>query len=229
MPVSRHPKLFAALRLAIVPLVILVALIAAWRLGYFELDRRRQLLSAVSRLHQLPGSEAVYVGAFAIAIAVVLPAWLGTLIGGALFGAVEGAALAWCGAILGTVISHLLARYIAKAPMRRLFGESKLLRKLRESDRVSALLRLRLLPVAPFAVLDYVAGVAGVSLRRLLIATMIGVVPSVVAYAYVGSEVMRGMVSQTQATHRAYWIAGAVTATMLLLSLVPALLRRGRE
>ena len=228
-PVPSSAKWAALLRLAVVPVLVMIALIAAFKLGYFELDKRRQMLDVVQRLRSVAGAEIVYVAGFALAIALVLPAWIATLIGGALFGAWKGAALAWCGALVGTVASHLLARYVARAPMRRLFGESRLLGALRDHDDVMYLLRLRVLPVAPFAVLDYVAGVAGVSLRRLLVATMLGVIPSVVAYAYVGSELMRGLVTHSEATRGAMWIAGAVTAGMLLLSVVPTLIRWIRE
>jgi uncharacterized membrane protein YdjX (TVP38/TMEM64 family) len=221
--------LLPLLRLAVVPIVVSVALFTAWKLGYFDLDKRRQLAEAVVRLKGVPGAEVVYILAFAVAITMVLPAFIVSLVGGALFGVWKGALLAWIGALAGTVGAHLLARHVARAPMRKVFGEHRLLRVLREHDDVMELLRLRIMPVAPFAVLDYVAGVAGVSLRRLMLATMLGVVPSVVAYTFVGSELIRGLVTQSQASHRGLWIAGAVTVAMLLLSLVPGLFRWMRE
>lgn len=227
--VPRPRKLVPILRLAVVPVLVAIALIAAWKLGYFRLDRTRQLLEAVRRIHDIPGSEALYVLAFAVAIALLLPAWIATLLGGAVFGFLEGAALAMAGALAGTVLAHLLARYVAKVPMRRLFGEHRLLKQLREHDSVMALLRLRILPVAPFAVLDYVAGVAGVSLRRLFLATMIGVIPSIIAYSYVGSELVRGIVTSSQGSRRALWIAAGVTVAMLLVSVMPGLIRRLRH
>jgi len=217
------------LRLAVVPAVVIVALYAAWKLGYFELDKRRHLAETVAHMKGVPGAEVVYVIAFAAAIAMLLPAWIAALVGGALFGVLKGALLAWVGALAGTVGTHLLARHVARAPMKKVFGEHRLLRVLREHDDVMELLRLRIMPVAPFAVLDYVAGVAGVSLRRLLLATMLGVVPSVIAYTYVGSELIRGIVTQSQASHRALWIAAGVTVGMLLVSVVPGLLRWMRE
>jgi uncharacterized membrane protein YdjX (TVP38/TMEM64 family) len=218
-----------ALRLAVVPLVVIAALAVAWKLGYFDLDKRRQLVDTVARFNSVNGSEVVYIVAFAIAITILLPAWIASLVGGAVFGVWKGAALAWVGALLGTIFTHLLARHVARAPMRKLFGEHRLLRRLREHDDVMELLRLRIMPVAPFAVLDYVAGVAGVSLRRLLLATMLGIIPSVIAYTYVGSELIRGLISRSEASRTALWIAGGVTVGMLLVSVVPGLLRKWRE
>jgi uncharacterized membrane protein YdjX (TVP38/TMEM64 family) len=219
----------SALRLAAVPLFVIVALVVAWKMGYFNLDKRQQLVDMVERMRGVPGAEIVYVVAFAIAITILLPAWIASLVGGALFGVWKGAVLAWAGGLAGTILTHLIARHVARAPMRKLFGEHRLLKQLRDHDDVMELLRLRIMPVAPFGVLDYVAGVAGVSLRRLLLATMLGVIPSVIAYTYVGAELIRGLVTRSEASRTALWIAGAVTVGMLLVSVVPGVVRRMRE
>lgn len=226
---THERKLISQLRLAALPVIVIVAVLVAWKLGYFELERRQRLFDTVQRVRVLPGIEAVYVVAYALAITICLPAAVATVLGGAIFGAWFGALLAWLGSLAGTVLAHFLARSVARAPARRLFGEHRLLRQLKDHDDVFALLRLRVLPVAPFAVLDYVAGVAGVSLPRLLLATMIGVIPSVVAYTYVGAELLRGIVSKSEASHRALSIAGAVTLLMLLLSVAPRLWQKKRN
>jgi uncharacterized membrane protein YdjX (TVP38/TMEM64 family) len=210
------------LRLAVLPAIAGVAILAAWKFGYFELERRQRLVEIVEQIRRWPGSEIVYVAAYALTISVCLPAAIGTFVGGAVFGTWKGAVLAWIGALVATIVAHFLARSLARAPVNRLFRHHRLLRELKEHDSVLTLLRLRLLPVAPFAVLDYIAGVSGVSLRRLVQATTIGVIPSVVAYAYAGSELLRGFLSSTGASHRAFWIAGTVTLVMITLSLLPA-------
>jgi uncharacterized membrane protein YdjX (TVP38/TMEM64 family) len=217
------------LRLIALPVVIIVALFIAWWLGYFDLERRQHFGQAVEHIRRWPWVETAYVLGYAITLALCFPAAVATTLGGAVFGVWQGALLAWLGSLVGTVLAHALARSVARAPLRRLFGEHRLLRELKDHDSVPALLRLRLLPVAPFAVLDYVAGVAGASLRRLLLATMAGIIPSVLAYAYVGSELMKGFVSRTEASHRALWIAGGVTIVMFTLSAVPSIVQRLRD
>lgn len=222
-------KLISQLRVAALPVVAIVAVLVAWKLGYFELEHRQRLFDTVQRLRVLPGVEVAYVAAYAIAITLCLPAAVATLLGGAIFGAWIGALLAWLGSLAGTVLAHFFARTVARAPARRLFGEHRLLRLLKNNDGVLALLRLRVLPLAPFGVLDYVAGIAGVSLPRLLLATMIGVIPSVVAYTYVGAELLRAIVAKREASHRALWIAGGVTLLMLLVSVAPRLWHKMRD
>ncbi len=228
-PVPRWAKTVSFLRLAAIPAAMIVALIAAWKLGYFDLDRRRELVEAVGRLRATPGAELAYVVGFGVAIAFLLPSWIATLVGGALFGVWKGALLAWMGALCGTVLAHLVARGIARKPVQRLFGSHRMLLRLREHDDVMELLRLRVLPLAPFAVLDYAAGISGASLRRLFLATMLGTIPAALAYAYVGSQLVRGIISERSASRQALLIAAGVSVSMWLLSLAPALVRRLRE
>lgn len=229
-PARKPGKSFAIARLILVPLLVVIGVIVAWRMGYFQMDKRQHLAELAIRFHALPWSEVVFVSVYAIAIAVLLPASVVTTLGGAVFGSWEGAVLAWLGALVGTCLTHVLARRVMRGPIQRVFGEHKLLRRLRERGDLTALFRLRILPIAPFATLDYVAGIAGVSLPRLLIVTMVGVIPSVVAYSYVGAAIIQGMLPGAHdSSHRALWIAGGVTAAMLLISGIPMLLHRGRE
>ena len=211
------------------PAIAVTAIVVAWKFGYFDLERRQRLLDVVHQARRWPGAEILYVALYALTISVCLPAAIATFVGGAIFGAWKGALLAWTGALVATVAAHYLARSVARAPVNRLFRHHRLLRELKEHDNVPTLLRLRLLPVAPFAVLDYVAGVSGASLKRLVYATMIGVIPSVIAYSYAGAELLRGIVSSSGASHRAFWIAGTVTVVMMALSMIPAAIQWLRD
>lgn len=217
------------LRLFAIPAVAVIAIVVAWKSGYFELDSRRKLVETVQQLRLLPFVEAGFVAAYALAVTMVLPAAVLTVLGGAIFGPWIGALLAWGGSMIATALAHWLGHSIARQPLKRLFGEHRLLKQLRDLRGVVPLFRLRLIPVAPFAVLAYIAGLADVSLRRLLLATALGVIPSVAAYSYVGAKLLSGLVSEGEATKRGFWIAGGVTLAMVLLSVIPAIVRRARR
>lgn len=222
-------KLLSLVRLAIIPAIVIVALLIAWRTGYFEMDRRQSLLDTVQRLRLQDGIQIWFVLTYAVLITLSVPATVATLLGGAIFGSWKGALLAWIASLLGTVLAHWLSRSIARKPIQRLFGHHKLLRQLKDNDGVMNLFRLRIIPVAPFAVLGYIAGIAGVSLRRLLVATALAVIPSVAAYSYLGAELITGMTSPDDVSKRALWIAGAVTVAMLLASILPGIVQRLRD
>jgi uncharacterized membrane protein YdjX (TVP38/TMEM64 family) len=128
----------------------------------------------------------------------------------------------------GTLSAYMLARSIGKGSVRRFLGRHHLLERLRKRSDFWALLRLRVLPVAPFAVLDYLAGFFGVSLRALLLATAIGILPSLAAYTYVGAALVAGLESSGEAQFRALWIAGAVSFVTVCISLLPTVIRQFR-
>jgi uncharacterized membrane protein YdjX (TVP38/TMEM64 family) len=167
--------------------------------------------------------------AFTVIATLGLPITVLSILGGALFGTLRGVVLAWIAAMLATVAAYLLARSIGQDSIRRFLGRHRLLTRLRKRSDFWALVSLRNLPVAPFAVLNYLAGLVGISLRLLLLATAIGALPTLVAYAYAGSELVIGLEQAGQARARAFWIAGAVTLGMILIWLVPAVIRRLRE
>ena len=223
-------KAAAALRLAILPALVAIALLVAWKSGYLDLDRRQELAGAVESIRQLPGSSLFFVLIFAVAVSLCLPANAATWLAGALFGTWLGGAVAFAGGLLATMLGYWLARRIARRPLERLFGQHRLLRALKKRDDTATLFQLRVIPVAPFAVLTYVAGIAGVSLRKLLLATLIGGIPACLAHAFVGTQLMQGLTRSTGDAKRALLLAGGVTAGMLLISLVVGIIRRnGKE
>jgi uncharacterized membrane protein YdjX (TVP38/TMEM64 family) len=215
----RRIKFLGLVRAGALPAVVVVVLAIAWRLGYFELDRRQQLFETVQRLRLWRGIGLVYLFGYAIAVSVGLPSVIMTIIAGAIFGPRTGAFLAWSSCLLGTIFAHELARRIARKPIQRLFGRHQLLDRLKERGDVRTLARLRVIPAGPFAVLPYVAAVAGVSVKRLLLATALATLPGVIAYAYVGSALMRAVVSPAEASG-ALWVAGAISVVMPLVALV---------
>ena len=222
-------KVAAVVRLALLPALVATAVLVAWKTGYFDLNHRQQLARWVEEVRQLPGVYMVFVGLLALGIALCLPSNAGTWLAGALFGVWIGAALAIVSGLLATVIGYWMARTIAHKPIRHLFGDHRLLRALRRRDDIVTLFQLRVIPMAPFAVLTYVAGIAGVSLRRLMAATAIGGVPACLAHAFIGTQLMKGLTTSGGDARRALFIAGGVTATMLTASIVIAIIRKRRS
>lgn len=206
-----------------------MALAIAWRFGYFDLARGEQLVALLRQARHTAWAGPLYVIAYVLAATLGLPITLLSIVGGALFGAGRGLILAWTGAMVGTLTAYTLARSIGQRPVRRFLGRHHLLDRVRKRSDFWTLLRLRVLPVAPFAVLDYVAGLVGVSLRVLVLATAVGILPTMAAYTYAGAELVAGLEQAGEARFRAFWIAGALTFTMICISLAPAAIRQFRE
>jgi uncharacterized membrane protein YdjX (TVP38/TMEM64 family) len=208
---------------------VAIALVIAWRLGYFDLAQREALVDLLKRGRATAWAPPLYVAVYILAATVGLPTTPLSIIGGAIFGAVRGMAFGWIAEMVATVTSYTLARSIGQRPVRRFLGRHHLLERIKKRSDFSTLLRLRVLPLAPFAVLDYVAGLAGVPIRTLLLATAVGILPSIVGYTYAGAELAIGLEQTGVARLRSLWVAAALTTIMICISLAPAVIRRFRR
>ncbi|MEZ4278328.1 MAG: TVP38/TMEM64 family protein [Myxococcota bacterium] len=131
---------------------------------------------------------AVFVAGYAAAVVGFVPGSLLTLAGGALFGVARGVVYVFAAAVLGSTVSFLIARHLARdAVARRIEGDARFRaidRAIGEQGRRIVLL-LRLSPVFPFSLLNYALGLTRVRLIDYLIAA-VGMLPGTVLYVYLG-------------------------------------------
>lgn len=131
---------------------------------------------------------AIYIGWTVLALPGVVP----TLAGGALFGIVAGGALTIIGASVGATVAFVIGRRIGHTRVRRLLGRrAEGLERWLHSHGFLSLVYARLVPIVPFNLLNYAAGVAGMSLRSYVTATAIGILPGTLAYTALGSTASR--------------------------------------
>jgi uncharacterized membrane protein YdjX (TVP38/TMEM64 family) len=215
-------------RLALLAAVVALISVVAWRLGYFDMDGREAIASARRGAESSPFAPVLFVGAWALAVLLCLPTTILTLVGGALFGFGRGAFFAWSGALLGTGIAHSIARWIGPATITRLFGGHRIIERLGQRSDLRTLIPLRVLPLAPFGVLDYVTGIAGVPLRSVLLATALGMAPATLAYAFAGEKLGAGLSGSGGEARHALLLAGAVSLLVSGTAVVAWLIRRRR-
>lgn len=132
----------------------------------------------------------IFAAVYAVAATLFLPAAALTLIAGAVFGLGTGVVTVWIGATLAVALSFLLARYLARARVERMaqnnpkFGAiDKALGK--DGWKIVALLRLS--PVFPFNVQNYLYGVSSIRFWPCLIASAIFMLPGTFMYVYLGA------------------------------------------
>ena len=203
--------------LAIASIVLL-----AWRLGLFQLGDRQRLAEAIARVRGLSAAKAIFVGAYAIATAIGVPASPFTLAGGVLFGAWWGLALNWSGAMLGASLGYALASGLGGSLFRGpATGRRAQLAALGGAGGAWLLFRLRAIPVVPFALLNVASALVKMSWRRYLVATAAGIVPVTVVYTLFAASAAAGAAG---GGHRALVAALATGAAVVALSFVPRLL-----
>ncbi len=215
------------LKLAGLILLLIAAFLAARALGFFRLDDPAALADQVRALRERPHVALLFVGLYALATAIALPGSILTIVGGAIFGFQFGSLLNWIGASLGAMLAYLLARYLGLDAVRRLLGS----RAARVTDLAGAhgfttVLRLRLVPVVPFNVLNFAAGFAGVRFRDYMLGTLIGLIPGTAVYTYFADALLAGAAGARRDALIRLLVAGLLLAA---LSFVPGMVSKARK
>ena len=130
-----------------------------------------------------------------VGVTVVLgPAWALTLVAGLAYG-LWGLPLVVGAATLAACVAFLLGRHVARERVTKLVDDDRRLKALnravgQEGWKVVGLMRLS--PVFPFGLQNYLFGVTDVAFVPYALATMLGILPGTALYVYIGSPRQRG-------------------------------------
>ena len=215
------------LRAAILIGILVGTTLLAWKFGFFALRDPKRLAEAVRRARDIRLIAPLFVVSYAVIAGLGLPATPLTLAGGAIFGTVLGSLLNWCGAVMGASASFFLARLLGRDAVHGILGKwSEKLDALSARAGFATLFRLRLLPVVPFNVLSFAAGLAGIPFRSFLAATALGIIPGTLVYTYFADSLLAGVEG---ASRRAFVRVALAAALLLAISFAPSLIARLRR
>lgn len=132
----------------------------------------------------------VYIVAYALnTISIMPPIAALSLTAGLAFGEVWGAVYLMLGALIGTSATFLIARYFGRSLIDKI-----LKRKFKDLDDKIArngfmtILFFRVVPLVPYEVLNYAAGLSRIKFKDYFLATLFGLVPGVVIAAFFGGS-----------------------------------------
>ncbi|MGH8495126.1 MAG: TVP38/TMEM64 family protein [Gammaproteobacteria bacterium] len=135
----------------------------------------------------------VFAGAYVLATVLVMPAWPLSVIAGLAWGVAIGFPLVLVSATCGATLAFLVSRYLLREQVEHKAGQYRLFKAIDRavSDqgwRVVGLLRLS--PVVPFNLQNYLYGITGIRFRHYVAATFIGMIPGTLMYVYFGAAGM---------------------------------------
>lgn len=180
-----------------------------------------------------PEGLAIFCAAFVLATVLLLPSTPGSLAAGWLYGLLPGVVLVIAVSVLADAITFLIARRVGRARVERFLAKAPRLRVFDEalsSDGFRTVVLLRLSPLAPYNVLNYLFGVTSVSLRDYLTGSAVGSLPGTLLFVGIG-VVLRDTGAPADGTPPETWQTAAMLATValtLLASLGLAQLGRRR-
>lgn len=138
-----------------------------------------------------PWAPVVYIIGYMIRPLVFFPASILSIAGGLVFGPLFGTIYTVIGASLGALLSFGIARILGRDFVKPLLkGQLQRCDAFAERNSFSAVLFMRLLPIFPFDMVNYGAGLCGVNPAGYTMATVIGIIPGTFAYVYLGSSLM---------------------------------------
>jgi uncharacterized membrane protein YdjX (TVP38/TMEM64 family) len=154
---------------------------------------------------------------YGVATVAMVPGSIFDLAGGALFGPYLGTLLDLAGGTLGAALAFLVARYVARDWV-----------EIRAGPRLQAVMRsvgsdgwqfvafVRLVPIFPYNIVNYVLGVTRIPFHHYVLATVVFMAPSTIVYTWIGHAGRAAIAGDTDNLYYAL-IALGLLATMIFL------------
>lgn len=199
-PIPTAPKGLASRQLryklaALVVVMLSIVLLAlAW--SFSSLREWLNVDRIVVALRQLASAHGLLMAAltFAAALVVAVPLTFLTLVVVVAFGPLSGFVCAMLGAQVGALCSYGLGAALGRDIVRKLGGVrvNRISQKLAHRG-LFAVIAVRMVPVAPFAVVNVIAGASHIRLRDLLLGTLLGMAPGTLAIAVFVETILDAM------------------------------------
>ena len=140
------------------------------------------LLAAADYVRGNPLTVPIVLAVYLVGSCLMFPVNLLILATALSFGSLKGFSLALIGSLLGGLASYLLGRWLGRDVVQKLAGKklNRLSRKLARRGWLTVAL-VRIVPIAPYTIVNMVAGASHISARSFLIGTAVGMCPGILA------------------------------------------------
>jgi uncharacterized membrane protein YdjX (TVP38/TMEM64 family) len=210
------PRLRPEYRIALL-VGALLALAALWRwTPWGEWLDPATIAGWIRSVREGPGTALVTMAACAAGTLVLVPLTIMTVVCVMLFGPWLGVAVFYAGMLAGAAATWGLGRLVEGHLLRRLAGgRMDRMRRVLSRHGVLSMTLVRLVPLAPFGVVNAVAGNVGVPLRDFMLGTLLGVLPGTLVIAAAGSVVETALLDSTSWIG---WVVGGAVVVLVLLA-----------
>jgi len=167
--------------MAVVILLSLFAAAAAWKWTPLAdvIDVQRMAAWAAS-LRQSPARYFYLLAAYIVGSILLVPITGLILVTAIVFGPELGTLYSFIGCLAGAIVTYAIGYFLGRDFVQKLAGEKweRVERNIDQSG-IIAVATLRLLPVAPFSIINVVSGAFKVPLRDYLIGSLLGLAPGI--------------------------------------------------
>lgn len=207
-------------KVLLIALIVVVAAFAVmlWKYGtkIFNIDEIQSYIKSFGKL----GAFIYFILFNVKTLIVVFPYSLFVLVGGTLFGTVKGILFSVLCVFTTSTIAFWIARHLGKEKMQGLLkGRFPSLDEVTSENGFNIILFMRLSCLFPADAFSYAAGLTHVKYLHFITATVIGMLPEVIAMTMLGDNIKKPM-------SREFFISiGLVVATAVLSMLIQKIIK----
>lgn len=180
--------------IALSVLVLCIA-VGSWTLtqSHINWSKPDQIINLIQR--QGIWGILFYICFVIVAIVVsIIPSTPATIAAGAIWGPVTAGVYGVIGVSLGSILAYFIGRTLGKSAIKSLTGRVISLSTHRGENYIGWLIFVvHLLPVLPYELMSYGAGISGLPLRIYARSAFLGIVPCVFLLTFIGSSVSIGL------------------------------------
>jgi len=185
VPEEEQPSIRRRVTVIVSLVLLLLGMAAAWR--WSPLGEWLNVQSIIEFADTIPASAAapwIVLGVYLLGGLLVVPITLLVVATVAVFGPVPGSVYALIGTLLSAMLVFGIGHVLGRAAVRRMAGShiGRLSRRLARQG-ILTIVVVRLLPIAPFSVVNLVFGASHVRLRDFLFGTALGMAPGIAVIA----------------------------------------------
>ncbi len=169
-------------------MTIFIVVVSVIVLKYLPFEKIREIIQSGGAF-----SPLIYIALFSILPIFFFPVPVLALAAGIAFGLWKGTLYTMIGASINCVLMYLIARYIGKEQVdrylnRRLSEDMKRKLTSKETNLGFYLFVLRLTPIIPYNLINYMSGLLNIGLRKYIIISILGIMPGTIVYLNMGDK-----------------------------------------
>jgi phospholipase D1/2 len=162
-------------------LLLLFAAAAAWKwTPLADLIDIHRLAGWASSVRRSPARHFYVLGAYLIGAVLLVPITVLILVTAIVFGPMLGSLYSLVGCLAAAAVTYTIGFFVGQDFVRKIAGAKwrRVQRKIGRSG-IIAVATLRLLPVAPFTIVNIVAGAFKIPLRDYILGSLLGLAPGI--------------------------------------------------
>ena len=159
-------------------------------------------------------APVIYILMFAVVPLTLFPDSILAIGGGLIFGLFKGYLYTLIGALIGASLSFYISRKLGRSFLKKITKDKlDYIEDMINSKGFFVILLLRLIPLFPFDVISYVAGLTSIKYRDFLFATIIGTIPGILVFTNIGAQ-------SVNIASKSFYISIMALIVLILLSII---------